>query len=194
MKFLIALFLVLGVKAHALTTGDMAPDFKLDSIDGEVQLSDLKGKVVILEWLNHGCPFVRKHYDSGNMQSLQKKYKAEGVVWLSVISSAPGKQGYVDKKEAVADKKKYKSEASNILLDPEGKVGRLYSAKTTPHMYIINKEGKLVYQGAIDDHPDTNQDSIPASKNYVKAAMDELVQGKKITAHTTKAYGCAVKY
>lgn len=144
MKSLIALLLLASFSVYALETGQPAPDFTLKGTKDEVKLSDLKGKVVVLEWLNHGCPFVRKHYDSGNMQALQKKYTDKDVVWLSVVSSAEGKQGYVDQKGAMQEKTKNKSNASNILLDPTGKVGKMYGAKTTPHMYIINKKGVLV--------------------------------------------------
>lgn len=194
MKSLIALLLLTSISAFALETGQPAPEFTLTGLTREVKLSDLKGKVVVLEWLNHGCPFVRKHYDSGNMQAIQKKYTDKGLTWLSVVSSAPGKQGYVDAKGAGKEKAQNKSNASDILLDPTGKVGKLYGAKTTPHMYIIDKKGVLVYQGAIDDKADTDLNSIQSAKNYVSSALDEHLSGKKITAHTTRAYGCAVKY
>jgi len=197
MKFLIALLAFASLNAFALTTGETAPDFTLKGLNPkmkDVKLSSFKGKTVVLEWLNHGCPFVRKHYDSGNMQSLQTKYTGQNVIWLSVISSAEGKQGYVDEKGALKDKMDNKSGATDILLDPTGKVGQLYGAKTTPHMFIIDKAGTLVYQGAIDDQPDTDKGSIPSAKNYVAMALDELAAGKKITSHTTKSYGCSVKY
>lgn len=191
MKTLSALIILLSTfKAFSLTTGSIAPDFSLQNFN----LKDHRGKTVVLEWLNHGCPFVRKHYDSGNMQALQKKYGATGVVWVSVISSAPGKQGHVDEKGALSEKEKYKSEASHILLDPTGKVGMLYEAKTTPHMYVINPEGKLVYQGAIDDRPDTEQKSIKGARNFVALALNALAEGKPVPTPTTKAYGCSVKY
>jgi hypothetical protein len=197
MKLMIALLALVSLNAFALTTGETAPDFLLQGLNPkmkDVKLSDFKGKIVVLEWLNHGCPFVRKHYESGNMQSLQTKYTGQNVIWLSIISSAKGKQGYVDDKGALKDKMDNKSAATDILLDPSGKVGQLYGAKTTPHMYIVDKAGTLVYQGAIDDQPDTDKNSIPAAKNYVVKAMEELMSGKKITAHTTKSYGCSVKY
>jgi len=197
MKFLIALLGLVSLEAFALTTGETAPDFTLKGLNPkmkDVKLSSFKGKTVVLEWLNHGCPFVRKHYDSGNMQSLQTKYTGQNVIWLSIISSAEGKQGYVDEKGALKEKMDNKSGATDILLDPTGKVGQLYGAKTTPHMFIIDKAGTLVYQGAIDDQPDTDKASIPSAKNYLVAALDELASGKKITSHTTKSYGCSVKY
>ncbi|MBA2405560.1 MAG: redoxin family protein [Bdellovibrionales bacterium] len=198
MKLMIALLALLtSLSGFALETGAPAPDFTLKSAgtkDGEIKLSNFKGKVVVLEWLNHGCPFVRKHYDSGNMQNLQKKYVSKNVIWLSVISSAPGKQGYVTADEARKDVVTNKSGATNILLDPTGKVGQLYEAKTTPHMFIINKEGILAYQGAIDDKPDTDKESVKSAKNYVSEALDLIFADKKVTQATTKAYGCGVKY
>lgn len=197
MKSLIALLALYSFSSFALTTGEPAPDFTLKGLNPksqDVKLSDFKGKFVVLEWLNHGCPFVRKHYDSGNMQSLQKKYTGQNVIWLSIVSSAEGKQGYVDEKGAIKEKTTNKSSATDVLLDPTGKIGKLYGAKTTPHMYIIDKDGKLAYQGAIDDKADTDQSSIASAKNYVANALNELMAGKPITAHTTKSYGCAVKY
>jgi peroxiredoxin len=193
MKFLI--LLMFSLSALAVESGKPAPDFKLEGISGKsVSLSDLKGKIVVLEWLNYGCPFVRKHYDSQNMQSLQRKYTKEGVVWLSVISSAEGKQGYVTPGEGLADKTKNQSVASDVLLDPKGTVGQMYGAKATPHMYVIAKDGTLAYQGAIDDKPDTDLASVKGAKNYVALALDSLLAGKKVSIPTTKSYGCAVKY
>jgi len=181
----------------ALEIGEKAPAFKTQGVQNEgreVSLSDFKGKIVVLEWLNHGCPFSQKHYETNNMQSLQKKFTDKGVVWLSVISSAEGKQGYVTLKEALKDKEEKKSLASNILLDPEGVVGKLYGAKTTPHMFIINKEGKLAYQGAIDDQPDLERDNMKSAKNYITQALEELLAKKAVLVSSTKAYGCSVKY
>lgn len=194
MKILSLILALTTFQAMALTTGQAAPDFTLQGTRQEVSLSDFKGKIVVLEWLNHGCPFVRKHYDSGNMTSLQKKYTANNVIWLSVISSAPGKQGHVTKDESIADMKKYKSSATDVLLDPTGKVGQLYEAKTTPHMYVIDKTGTLVYQGAIDDKADTDKASIPGAKNYVADALSAVMKDKPVQIATTKAYGCSVKY
>jgi peroxiredoxin len=194
MKLLIVA-LALSANAFALETGTSAPDFKLKAASGkEVSLSDYKEKIVVLEWKNHGCPFVVKHYDSGNMQSIQKKYTDKDVVWFSVISSAPGKQGHVDEKQALAEKTQYKSAATDVLLDPTGKVGKMYGAKTTPHMYIVDKGGKLVYQGAIDNRPDAEQESVKIAKNYVSSALDEIIAGKAVTQGTTNSYGCSVKY
>lgn len=198
MKWTIVLLgLLSSLTAFALETNKAAPDFKLKSAgakDGAISLSQFKGKVVVLEWLNHGCPFVKKHYESGNMQALQKKYVAKDVIWLSVISSAPGMQGHVTPEQARKDVVDQKSSATKILLDESGTVGKLYEAKTTPHMYIINKEGILVYQGAIDDKPDTEKSSVPGAKNFVAEALDLIIAGKPVAQHTTKSYGCSVKY
>ncbi len=193
MKFLI--LLMFSLSAFAIETGKPAPDFKLEGVSGKpVSLSSLKGKIVVLEWLNYGCPFVRKHYDSQNMQSLQRRYTKDGVIWLSVISSAEGKQGYVTPGDGLADKTKYQSVATDVLLDTKGTVGQLYGAKTTPHMYVIAKDGTLAYQGAIDDKPDTDEASVKGARNYVAEALNALIAGKKVAVTTTKAYGCAVKY
>lgn len=198
MKLMIALLALLSsLSVFAVETGAVAPDFTLSGAgtkDGEVKLSNYKGKIVVLEWLNHGCPFVRKHYDSGNMQKLQSKYVSKNVIWLSIISSAPGKQGHVTSDVARQEMVKNKSGATTVLLDETGKVGQLYGAKTTPHMFIINKEGVLAYQGAIDDKADTDQASIAGAKNYVAEALDLILENKKVAQATTKAYGCGVKY
>jgi hypothetical protein len=195
MKLLMILFLAYATQVLALSPGNPAPAFTLQNQEGKpVSLADFKGKTVVLEWLNHGCPFVRKHYDSGNMQALQKKYTAQNVIWLSVVSSAPGKQGYVDSEGAKSEKSNYGSLAQHILLDPTGQVGALYEAKTTPHMYVINQQGILVYQGAIDDIPDAKPESVTKAKNHVAAALDELKSGKAVTVQNTKAYGCSIKY
>ncbi len=191
MKLTIALLVLLSsFSVFGLESGASAPDFTL----GKIRLSDFKGKIVVLEWLNHGCPFVRKHYDSGNLQSLQAKYVAKNVVWLSIISSAEGKQGFVSKDEAEKDKIKNKSAATHVLLDPTGEVGKLYGAKTTPHMFIVDKEGKLAYQGAIDDKADTDKASVSSATNYVAAGLEQLLENKKVSQATTKSYGCGVKY
>lgn len=194
MKFF-ALMIMFSLNVFAVDSGSPAPDFKLEGVSGKpVSLSSLKGKIVVLEWLNHGCPFVRKHYDSQNMQTLQRKYTKEGVVWLSVISSAEGKQGFVSPGDGLADKTKNQSVATDILLDSKGTVGQLYGAKTTPHMYVIAKDGTLAYQGAIDDKADADQASVKGARNYVAEAVDSLMAGKKVSVATTKSYGCGVKY
>lgn len=180
--------------AFALNIGDQAPGFSLMGTPKKADLKDFKGKYVVLEWFNDGCPFVRKHYDSQNMQKLQKKYAGK-VAWLTINSSAEGRQGYL--KDLGAAKSMYTKEqmaSLSLLLDAPGKVGRAYGAKTTPHMYIIDPKGKLVYQGAIDSTPSANPDDISSSTNYVSQALDEALAGKKVSMAKTQAYGCSVKY
>ncbi len=172
-----------------------APAFTLTDTNGnEHSLSDFKGKVVVLEWFNHGCPFVVKHYTEGHMQALQQTYTDKGVVWLAICSSAEGKQGYesADGHNKTAEAKG--TNATAILMDADGKVGRAYDARTTPHMYVIDTEGQLVYQGAIDDKRSTNPADIATSKNYVKAALDAVLAGEEVEVSSTVAYGCTVKY
>jgi len=194
-KFLTGLVFFTSFSAFAVMTGDPAPAFDLkNSLGKSVKLSGFKNKVVVLEWLNYGCPFVQKHYESGNMQKIQTDYTKKGVVWLSVISSAPGKEGYSTPEKAEKDRADKKSAATHVLFDTDGKVGKSYGAQTTPHMYVIGKDGKLLYQGAIDDHASTDVEDIPKSKNYVVAALDEVLAGKKVTNPSSKAYGCSVKY
>jgi len=174
---------------------EMAPDFEaVDSNGVKHKLSDFRGKIVVLEWKNHECPFVVKHYSEGNMQSLQKYARDNGAVWLSVVSSAPGKQGYLSDADANALVKKEKSNADAVLQDVTGKVGRLYAAKVTPHMFIIDKEGKLVYDGAIDDKRSANAKDIATSRPYVKENLGLLFAGKAVTEQKTTPYGCGVKY
>lgn len=187
--------------AQAVKSGEMAPDFSLSSADGKTyKLADLRGKTVVLEWLNHGCPFVKKHYskEQMNMQNLQKKYTGKGVVWLSVISSAPGKQGHSTAEKALQDQKEHGAAPTAILLDKDGKVGKAYDAKTTPHMFVINAEGKIAYQGAIDDKPTADTKDIPSAKNFVAGALDHVLDSKlsakALAVNTTKPYGCSVKY
>ena len=176
---------------------DSAPEFKLsDSYGNEISLSSFIGKKVVLEWTNHGCPYVAKHYETGNMQSTQEFAKEEEIIWLSVISSAPGTQGYVSSDEANALTISRKASPSHVLFDPTGEVGRRYDAKTTPHMYIINEEGLMKYQGAIDDAGGRgfmSRDLLKA-KNYVKESLKEMGTGEEISSPVTKPYGCSVKY
>ena len=175
--------------------GKAAPDFSLQDTNGKTQkLSAYKGKLVVLEWLNHGCPFVKKHYGANNMQTLQKDYTKKGVIWLSIVSSAEGKQGYQTNAEHNAAMKAQGAAPTAILIDAEGKVGHLYGAKTTPHMFVVNKKGELAYAGAIDDKPGTDAAEIKTAKNYVKAALDQLSAGKPVEVSSTKSYGCSVKY
>jgi peroxiredoxin len=188
--------LLWGGRAWAVKIGDPAPDFKLTDTDGKARtLKDFKGKYVVLEWTNKDCPFVKKHYNSQNMQNLQNEYTGKGVVWLSIISSKKGKQGFVSAKEANAKmKEQWKAAPTAILLDPKGKVGRLYDAKTTPDMFVINPAGLLIYSGAIDDHATTDPADLAAAKNYVRAALDADMAGKPVQDPLTKPYGCSVKY
>jgi peroxiredoxin len=181
--------------AGAVEPGAMAPAFSLPSSSGGmVSLEQHKGKIVVLEWLNHDCPFVKKHYGAGNMQALQKEFTGKGIVWLSIISSAKGKQGHATAEQAEAARKKVGSAATSVLLDESGKVGKSYGAKTTPHMFIVNQEGRVVYQGAIDDNSSANPDTIKGAKNYVRMALDALLGGKAVAEGSTQPYGCSVKY
>jgi peroxiredoxin len=193
---LLGLALAAGLQAK-VSTGDSAPDFSLPSHEGKtVKLSDYRGKTVVLEWINEGCPFVVKHYDkSGNLPKLQKKYTDKGVVWLGIVSSAEGEQGYWGTgEEAKAWADKHKAGLSAILFDPEGTVGQAYGAKTTPHMYIITKDGKLAYQGAIDNKASTKVKDIKEATNWVAQGLDEVLAGKPVSVSDTKPYGCGVKY
>ncbi|HEY6348581.1 MAG TPA: thioredoxin family protein [Candidatus Angelobacter sp.] len=190
-----AILLLLVAAAMAARVGEAAPDFTASDSNGKThRLSDYKGKYVVLEWHNQGCPFTRKHYESGNMQRLQKEWTGKGVAWLTVISSAPGTQGYVTAPEENDYVRKMNASPTAVLLDPDGNLGHLYAAKTTPHMYIINPAGVLIYNGAIDDHPTADQADIAASKNYVSAALQEAMSGKPVSDAATRPYGCSVKY
>jgi len=175
--------------------GAPAPGFTARDIAGQaVSLSNYVGKTVILEWTNNGCPFVGKHYNSGNMQALQRRFTAAGDIWLTIASSAPGEEGYVTPDEARADLARWKAAPSGFLLDPDGVVGHLYDARATPHMVVIDRTGMLVYMGAIDDTPSVELADVKTAKNYVVAALDELAAGKPVTISATRAYGCSVKY
>lgn len=192
-----ALALTLGVTAQArdVVTGQPAPDFTATDSNGvEHSLSDFADGTVVLEWTNHDCPFVKKHYTkSTNMQALQEVATAGGVTWLKVVSSAPGRQGHVTAEEANAIEADRGSNATAVLLDPTGDVGRLYGAKTTPHMYVIN-EGALVYQGAIDSNDSARASAIPGATNYVADALAAIAAGQSPAVTETEAYGCSVKY
>ncbi|MEN9560248.1 MAG: hypothetical protein RLZZ502_1459 [Pseudomonadota bacterium] len=182
-------------RAHALSVGANAPDFVLTDSHGKaVKLSDFKGKQVVLEWFNPNCPFVRKHYNSKNMQGLQSTYTKNGVVWLSISSTVPGHEDFYDGKALNAKTSEWNAAANHYLLDPDGKVGRNYEAKTTPHLFIINEAGQVVYMGGIDDKRSSNPADIPNSKNFVKAAFDDLKAGRAIASASTTPYGCSVKY
>ncbi len=195
--FIVPLITLIAFSAQAVENGKHAPDFSLTDSKGEKRtLSDYRGKFVVLEWLNHGCPFVKKHYDMDykNMQGLQKEFTKKGVVWLSIISSAEGKQGHMTPDEANEAVREKKASPTAMLLDPDGKVGRLYGAKTTPHMYIIDPEGKLIYQGAIDDKSSFRKATIEKANNYVRLALNEAMSGQPVSNPVTKPYGCSVKY
>lgn len=190
--------MIAATVAHAADVakvGAPAPAFTAIDLNGKSRsLSEFKGKYVVLEWHNQGCPFVKKHYSSGNMQKLQKELTGKGAVWLSIISSAPGKQGFVTPDEEKAYLAEQKAAPSEVLFDPEGTVGKAYGAKTTPHMYVIDDKGVLVYAGAIDDNPSSDAADAATAKNYVRAAFDEASAGKSVTTATTAPYGCGVKY
>jgi hypothetical protein len=172
-----------------------APGFSgVDAAGKPVNLNAYKGKIVVLEWTNHECPFVNKHYESGNIPNLQKDAVGKGVVWLQVISSAPGKQGHVDGPTAVKLNTDRGAAPTATVLDSDGKIGTLYGAQTTPHMYIINAAGKLVYKGGIDSIPSNRKEDIAKAENYVKSALTALAAGQKVTHSSTKPYGCSVKY
>ena len=194
-KSTLALLVATGTAFAAPQVGQPAPEFTLTDSNGQPhKLSDFRGKFVVLEWLNHGCPFVVKHYASGNMQKLQKEYAGKDVVWLSIVSSAPGKQGHMTPEETNKAKQEKGSAATAILLDEDGTVGRLYNAKVTPELFIVNPEGVLIYAGAIDDKKSTDTADVAGAKNYVKQALDEALAGKPVSEPTTTAYGCSVKY
>jgi peroxiredoxin len=192
---ILSLLTLFSLCAFAARVGESAPDFAATDSNGRVQkLSDYKGKYVVLEWTNKGCPFTRKHYDSGNMQKLQKEWTQKGVVWFTVVSSAPGSQGYVTAAEENDYVKRMNATPTAVLLDPKGDLGHLFAAKTTPHMFIIDPSGKLIYNGAIDDHPTTDVSDINSSKNYVSTALEQAIAGKPVAEAATRPYGCSVKY
>jgi peroxiredoxin len=188
-------FAALSLTAYAVRVGDGAPDFTATDSHGQThKLSEYRGKFVVLEWTNNGCPYTQKHYSSGNMQNLQKEWTAKGVVWLTVLSSAPGAQGYMTDSDENAYIARVHASPTAALLDPSGTLGRLYGARTTPDMYIIDPGGKLVYSGAIDDRPYPDPADIPHSKNYISAALTAALAGEQITTPYTRPYGCSIKY
>ncbi len=181
--------------AYAQKVGQPAPEFQATDSRGQVhKLSEYRGKFVVLEWHNNGCPYTRKHYESSNMQRLQREWTARGVVWFTVISSAPGEQGYVTAQQENDYLTRMNASPTAALLDPQGEVGRLYGAKTTPHMFIINPAGVLIYDGAIDNKATTDQADIAIAKNYVSQALEEAMAGKPVSVPTSRPYGCSVKY
>jgi peroxiredoxin len=194
-SLVLAFTCLIAVSLHAVRVGEAAPDFSgVDSRGQTHTLSEYKGKFVVLEWTNNGCPYTKKHYESGNMQALQKQWTAKGVVWLTVLSSAPGEQGYMTADAENAYLRSVHAAPTAALLDPKGAIGHAYGAKTTPHMFVIDPAGKLIYDGAIDDHPSTDASDIPTSKNYVSAALTAAMAGQPVAHAYTRPYGCSVKY
>lgn len=193
--FLASTQLAAAPAAKKVAVGSPAPEFTLvDSKGVSHALSSFKGKTVVLEWFNKGCPFVKKHYESSNMQALQKRYTDKGVVWLTVVSSAEGKQGFETPADTEKTRAEWKIASTATLLDTKGEVGKMYDAKTTPHMYVIDPKGMLVYNGAIDSKPSSDPADIPTSQNYVAGALDLVTTGKPVAMASTKPYGCSVKY
>ena len=194
-KATLALVLAASPALAVAEVGQPAPGFTLTDSNGQSHnLSDFKGKFVVLEWLNHGCPFVIKHYDSGSMQKLQKEYTGQDVIWLSVVSSAPGKQGHLSPAETNQEKEEKGSAATAILIDGGGTVGQLYGAKVTPELYVINPAGDLIYAGAIDDKKSVDPADVAGATNHVKQALDEALAGQPVSTPRTEPYGCSVKY
>ena len=192
---LFASLVVTPLACADVKTGDPAPAFTLTDTHGKVRtLSEFKGKFVVLEWVNHGCPFVRKHYDSGNMQALQKEATAKGVIWLSICSSALGKQGNLSPDEWNKTTAAQGAVPTAVLPDEDGKVGKLYGARTTPHLFVIAPDGRLIYQGGIDNIRSAAPEDIPKATNYVRVALEEAMAGKPVTTPDSQPYGCSVKY
>jgi hypothetical protein len=196
LALLFSLLAATGIAAFAAPApGDPAPNFTLADIQGQKHsLSDYKGKYVVLEWNNPGCPFVRKHYDSGNMPKLQQEERAKGVVWLTINSASTNRQGDLapgDIEKFIQDEH---ADPTAYMRDPDGAVGHLYGAKTTPHMFVIAPDGKLIYEGGIDNRPTPDPADIPGATNYVRAALDQSMAGKPVTVATSRPYGCSVKY
>jgi peroxiredoxin len=198
-RYLMALLVLIlaGAVAEvwAASVGQPAPVFTATDTNNRVHnLSDYKGKFVVLEWTNRDCPFTQKHYQSGNMERLQHEWTKRGVVWLTVVSSAPGEQGYVIGGEENAYLAQMRAAPTAVLLDPNGQLGHLYDAKTTPHMFVIDPKGTLIYNGAIDDRATTDVSDISGAKNYVSQALQEAMAGKQVSVTTSRPYGCSVKY
>ncbi len=197
-KLTLAITLVVGVLAFAaaakVSVGAAAPSFQAtDSVGKKVDLESLRGKYVVLEWCNWGCPYVQKHYNSGNMQALQKKYADKGVVWLTIFSSAEGAQGYYTNPQLTkigAEKKM----SSHLVSDANGTIGKLYNARNTPSMFVVNPEGNVIYMGGIDDQPTPDPSSLKGARNFVSAALDESMASKPVSVPTSRPYGCGIKY
>jgi hypothetical protein len=192
----LALSLAVAGLAHAApAVGQAAPDFTLKDTSGKtVKLSDYRGKLVVLEWTNPGCPYVRKHYNSGNMPATQKDAVDKGVVWLSINSTEKSSYDYMEPGKLVAWMSDHKAQPTTLLMDEEGNAGKAYGARTTPHMYIVNPQGQLIYAGGIDSIASSNPDDIKRATNYVRQGLTELLTGQSLTASTTRPYGCSIKY
>jgi peroxiredoxin len=191
----LAALLAVSAGAQAVRVGATAPGFTATDSRGQTEtLAQYRGKYVVLEWHNQGCPFTRKHYVSGNMQALQKEWTGKGVVWFTVISSAPGQQGYMTPNQENAYLAEVHASPTAVLLDPEGKLGHLYNAKTTPQMIVIDPSGKVIYDGAIDDRPTPDPEDVRGAHNYVSDALTEAMAGKPVANPFTRPYGCSVKY
>jgi glutathione peroxidase-family protein len=183
------------VAATAAEIGQAAPAFDAKDLNGKtVTLGDLQGKVVVFEWVNFGCPFVKKHYGSGNMQKLQADYTAKGAVWITVNSTAKGKEGYQEAAKMAEIAKENGDKSTHFILDPDGKIGKAFGAKVTPHMFIVNKEGKLAYDGAIDSMATAKQDDVAAADKLFANALDAVLAGKEVVNAKNQPYGCGVKY
>ncbi len=190
-----AIVLTAALAVFAARVGETAPDFTATDSNGKIQhLADYRGKYVVLEWHNNGCPYTRKHYESGNMENLQREWTARGVVWFTVISSAPGTQGYVTAEQENQYMQQMHAAPTAALLDPTGDLGHLYGAKTTPDMFVINPEGMLIYEGAIDDRATPDASDIPGAVNYVSQALTEAMAGRPVSVPVSQPYGCGVKY
>jgi peroxiredoxin len=201
MKRLIQLFLIgamsfaVSAALAALGAGQPATDFTLTDITGKTyKLADLRGKYVVLEWFNSECPFVQKHYESGNMQGLQKQYTGKGVVWLAINSTNPGHSNFRDEPHSAQISKEWKMVPTALMLDKDGKVGQMYGARTTPHMFVIDPKGTLIYTGGIDDRPTFSPSDVKGAKNFVATALDESMSGKPVSTPSGRPYGCSVKY
>jgi peroxiredoxin len=192
---LAAALLPIAAAAQQVKVGDPAPAFTATDSRGQTQsLAEYRGKYVVLEWHNQGCPYTKKHYVSGNMQSLQKEWTAKGIAWFTVISSAPGEQGYVTSAEENDYLAKMHAAPTAVLMDSQGKIGRLYNAKTTPQMIVIDRAGKLIYDGAIDNRPTDDPGDVKGADNYVTDALTAALAGKPVNPAYTRPYGCSVKY
>lgn len=197
-KLIAAAALTAALALPAIASPDIgkeAPNFTARTADGKtVDLKSLRGKIVVLEWTNHDCPYVRMHYGANNMQSTQKDATAQGVVWLQIISSPPGRQGYLEGVAAIQKNVERSAVPTNVVLDPDGKVGSLYGAQTTPHMYVIDANGTLVYKGGIDSIPSYRADSLPKAVNYVRETLAAMAANKPVPNPSTRAYGCTIHY